>query len=594
LIPILRKSPGSAATVHASAKINAFNAPQLPVPRLPSYRLFWCSLSLFLSMTTAYALAAPPLLAVDHKKINQVFAQYTNDTPGCALGIYRNGKVLFARGYGLAELSHSVPIKPHTVFDIGSTSKQFTALAIALLAHDGKLSLQDRVRQYLPELSAAHDNITLEQMLWHTAGLRDYNELLLMAGYAEEDPTGEAAALRVVRAQAKLNFVPGSQFSYSNSGYFLAALVAERVSGMGLDAFLQQRVFQPLRMKVSHVRTDHTQVVSRRATAYRQTDLGYAINMANWNQPGDGAVQSSVQDLVLWDAELANPHVLPPAVVRALQTPGQLANGERLSYALGLEIDRYRGLKRILHDGSWAGYRATYMRFPEQQLGLALTCNTAEADPNALVEQVVDIVLSRHVLPDTRRKSARKATTPNAVAIDASGFVGQYLEDQGAEVIRIALNSQGNLLWQHAEGATVISTVAQDVVQTPSGMTLLQLTPHGLVMRSCHDGSVKKFARLAPYHANKADTAAMVGSFVSEELGVTWDVQQHKGLALQLQSRGLANPLVQSVAPDLWRGPDFLLRVQRNAQDNISGLVYDSERVRGINFIRINPDFEPR
>lgn len=185
--------------------------------------------------------ASSPTLNLDTHKINRVFADYNGTTPGCAIGLYRNGKILFARGYGLADLSHRVPIAPQTVFDIGSTSKQFTALAIVLLAHDGKLSLKDRVSKYLPELSPAHASITLEQLLWHTAGLRDYNELMLLAGYAEEDPTGEAEALRVISHQADLNFTPGSRFSYSNSGYCLAALVAERISGMGLDTFQQQR-----------------------------------------------------------------------------------------------------------------------------------------------------------------------------------------------------------------------------------------------------------------------------------------------------------------------------------------------------------------
>ena len=543
--------------------------------------------SLLLCLPIAVAQAAPAALNLDPQKINRVFSQFTSATPGCAIGLYRSGKILFARGYGLADLNHRVPIQPHTVFDIGSTSKQFTALAIVLLAHDGKLSLKDRLSQYIPELSLAHASLTLEQILWHTAGLRDYNELMLLAGYAEEDPTGEAEALRVISAQAGLNFAPGTRFSYSNSGYFLAALVAERVSAIGLDAFLQQRVFQPLKMAATHVRTDHTQVVRRRATAYRQLDHGYAINMANWNQPGDGAVQSNIQDLALWDAELANPRVLPASVVHALKEPGKLANGQALGYALGLEVSQYRGLRRIAHDGAWAGYRATYMQFPDQKFGLGLTCNLAEADPTALAEQVVDIVLTKQLATDTTAQSPQNKEALGANAMSASGFVGQYLENQGSEVIHIAQDSAGNLLWKDAGGATALLALAPDRVQTHSGKSQLQLSPQGLILHKPGEALTKTFSRLVPHQTDEAALETLAGHFWSDELGAQWELKKHKGLALQLQSRAMGNPVLQSLAPDIWQGPNFVLRVRRDAQGKVSGFQYDSELVGGLRFKRI-------
>jgi CubicO group peptidase (beta-lactamase class C family) len=549
--------------------------------------LWHSKLLLCLSLAATAAQAAPPALNLDPKKIDRVFADYNGTTPGCAIGLYRNGKILFARGYGLADLNHRVPIEPRTVFDIGSTSKQFTALAIVLLAHDGKLSLKDRVSQYLPALSPAHASITLEQMLWHTAGLRDYNELMLLAGYAEEDPTGEAEALRVISHQAGLNFAPGSRFSYSNSGYFLAALVVERVSAMGLDAFLQQRVFQPLKMAATHVRTDHTQVVRHRATAYRQLDTGYAINMANWNQPGDGAVQSTVQDLAKWDAELANPRVLPASVIRALKEPGKLSDGQALGYALGLEVGQYRGLPRIAHDGAWAGYRATYMQFPDQKFGLALTCNSAEADPNALAEQVIDIVLAKHLAADTSTRSPQTKKALDESAVDASGFVGQYLENQGSEVIHITQDGAGKLLWQDVGEATELLVLAPDKVKSKSGKTQLQLSPQGLVLHRRGEALTKTLSRLAPHQTDAVSTSALAGHYGSDELGVQWELQRHQGLTLQLQSRALGNPVLHSLTPDLWQGPHFLLRVQRDPQGLVSGFVYESELVSGLRFKRL-------
>jgi len=468
------------------------------------------------------------------------------------------------------------------VFDIGSTSKQFTALALLMLARDGKLSLDDDVRRYLPELPDLGVTISLQQLLWHTAGLRDYNELMLLAGYKEEDVTEDADALRLLSAQRGLNFAPGSRYSYSNSGYFLAALVAQRVSGQSLDALLQQRVFKPLGMASTHVRTDHTQVVPRRASAYRLQQDRYVINMANWNQPGDGAVQSTVQDLALWDAELDQPRVLPPDLLRTLQTPGHLSNGQALGYANGLERDLYRGLTRIQHDGAWAGYRAVYMRFPEQRLGLALTCNSAEADPVDLAEQVIDLVLARHLQP--------LLPAPPSVALSpsaAQGFVGRYLEDQGSEVLHLTLDDRGQLQWDAGDGMLPLQALSADRVQTSSGRTQMTLSEEGLTLRRAGIERPLVFRRLANYQPDEASLKALVGRYRSTELNTEWDLVLDSAQGLILRSRGLADPVLQALSPDLLHGLNFTLRLQRDEQGRLQGFVYDSDLARGIRFQRM-------
>lgn len=210
-----------------------------------------------LSSLLGSAHAAEPVL--DPARIDAVFAEFGPQSPGCALGVYRAGEILYAKGYGLADLNHGVPIRPDTVFDIGSTSKQFTAVAVLLLVQDGKLGLDDAVQQHLPELAKALlERFTVRQILQHTAGLNDYTELMMLAGHALENVTGDAEALQALRAAPALQFGPGNRHSYSNSGYFLAAQLVERVSGQKLDALLQARLFQPLGMKATHVRTDHT------------------------------------------------------------------------------------------------------------------------------------------------------------------------------------------------------------------------------------------------------------------------------------------------------------------------------------------------
>jgi len=192
----------------------------------------------------ASADAAPP--ALDVERIDAVFAAFKGQSPGCALGVYRAGAVLYAKGYGLADLNHGVPIRPDTVFDIGSASKQFTAVAVLLLVQDGKLGLDDTVQQHLPELAKAlPERFTVRQILQHTAGLNDYTELMMLAGHAIENLTGDAEALKALRAAPSLQFKPGSRHSYSNSGYFLAAQLVERLSGQSLDTLLQARSSNP-------------------------------------------------------------------------------------------------------------------------------------------------------------------------------------------------------------------------------------------------------------------------------------------------------------------------------------------------------------
>ncbi|MCV2349831.1 serine hydrolase domain-containing protein [Paucibacter sp. Y2R2-4] len=551
--------------------------------RMPQVLLRSLALSLTLSpLAQVEAASSTPDFQLKPKRIDQVFSDFTSQSPGCALGVFSRGKMLYARGYGLAELNHGVRIQPNTVFDIGSTSKQFTALALLMLARDGKLSLDDDVRRYLPELPDLGVTISLQQLLWHTAGLRDYNELMLLAGYKEEDVTEDADALRLLIAQRGLNFAPGSRYSYSNSGYFLAAMVAQRVSGQSLDALLQQRVFKPLRMASTHVRTDHTQVVPRRASAYRLQQDRYVINMANWNQPGDGAVQSTVQDLALWDAELDQPTVLPPNLLRTLQTPGHLSNGQTLGYANGLERDHYRGLTRIQHDGSWAGYRAVYLRFPEQHLGLALTCNSAEADPVGLAEQVADLVLARHLQP--------MPPAPPSVALSpaaAQGFVGRYLEDQGSEVLMLTLDDKGQLQWNAGDAMLPLQALNAEQVQTSSGRTQMTRSEEGLMLRRAGIERPLVFRRLANYLPDEASLQSLVGRYQSPELHTQWELVRKGTQGLILRSRGLADPVLQALSPDLWQGLNFTLRLERDAQGRLQGFVYDSDQVRGVRFQRM-------
>jgi CubicO group peptidase (beta-lactamase class C family) len=350
---------------------------------------------------SAAAQNAPQRADSLHARVDQIFATWNRtDSPGCALGVYRDGRIEYARGYGAANLELGVPLSPQSVLDIGSTSKQFTAMSVMLLAKAGKLSLDDDIRRFIPELPDYGKKITVRHILNHTSGIRDYLTLWTLGGVVPADLTTNGDALALITRQRELNFAPGEQFLYSNSGFFLASVIVERVSKQSLAAFARDNIFVPLGMTHTRFNDDHTAIIPGRATGYSPRrgasggGLGaFATTMSNFEQVGDGAVQTSIDDLQRWDENFYTGAVGGREVLDAMHTTGILNDGKRQTYALGLMVDDYRGLKSVSHGGSWAGYRAELLRFPEQHLSVACLCNLATTNPSMLARRVAEVYL---------------------------------------------------------------------------------------------------------------------------------------------------------------------------------------------------------
>jgi CubicO group peptidase (beta-lactamase class C family) len=325
-------------------------------------------------------------------RVDALFAPWDRpDSPGCALGVIEDGKLVHARGFGSASLEHRVPITPQTVFDIGSTSKQFTAAAIGLLVGENVLGVEDEIHDWVPELADYGARVTLDHLLHHTSGLPDYLGLMEAA---PPDWTTPQDALEALAKVQRLQFEPGKKFEYSNTNYFLLSLVAERASEVPFQEFVRQRILAPLGMTNSLLFHDHTLVIPHRATGYdpRQGG-GFAVDMSDFEQLGDGAVQTTVEDLVRWDTNFYSHQVGGEALQTFLHRTGTLASGKPLAYARGLFVDSFRGLPRVSHGGAWAGFRAQLMRFPEQKTSIVCLANLASMDPNGLCEQVAEVVL---------------------------------------------------------------------------------------------------------------------------------------------------------------------------------------------------------
>ena len=348
------------------------------------------------------------------RRVDAIFSAWDRpESPGCALGVYRDGAIAYSRGYGMADLERRVPITPRSIFDIGSTSKQFTAAAIVMLAQDGKLTLDDEVQKWIPELPNYGTPITIRQMLHHTSGIRDYIGLLTLAGARIDDVTDAGDALRIIARQKALNFQPGAERLYSNSGYFLLSVIVERASKQTLQAFAREKIFKPLGMTNTHYLGSYDDIVPDRALAYAPRGGGLRLDVPRWLQVGDGAVFSSVEELLQWDRNFYEPRVGGAAMIQTLQRPGSLGDGRPLTYALGLATGTHRGQRTISHGGSWGGYRAELLRFPNQRFSVAVLCNLGSIDPSALARRVADIhleqVLSRRQCSGRCRERRRRS-----------------------------------------------------------------------------------------------------------------------------------------------------------------------------------------
>lgn len=334
--------------------------------------------------------------------VDEVFSDFTKSgSPGCALGVYRDGKIIYAKGYGLANIEENVAITPQSVFDIGSTSKQFTAASILLLEKQGRLAVNDDVRKYLPELPDYGQKLSILQLLNHTSGMRDYLTLMELAGIPTDSVTTDTDALALIIRQKALNFAPGSDWLYSNTGFFLLSIIVERVSGKTLRDFAAENIFAPLEMTHTQFRNSHASLIPHRAMAYdeQQNNSGYTLNVSYFEQTGDGAVHTSVEDLLKWDENFYSPRVGGKEFLAEIQERGKLDNGKVLDYAKGLRLQDYRGLHTVSHAGAWGGYRAELLRFPDQHFSVACLCNIAHAGATKRAHQVADIYLGSLMKP---------------------------------------------------------------------------------------------------------------------------------------------------------------------------------------------------
>jgi CubicO group peptidase (beta-lactamase class C family) len=466
-------------------------------------------------------------------QVDSLFAEWDKtNSPGCILGVIKDGKFIYQRGYGMANIELGTAISPYTVFDIGSISKQFTATSIILLKQQGKLSLDDTIRKYIPELPYYGKSITIRQLLNHTSGLRDYNTLLFLAGKQWEQVTTKQDALSIIMSQNALNFNPGDKWDYSNSGYFLASVIVERISGQTMKAFAEQYIFGPLGMKNTFYLDNHKTIVPYRATGYAPSETsGFQINMSDWEQTGDGAVQTNCNDLLLWDNNFYDPRVGGQDLLKDLTTFGALNNGEKITYTLGLFIEDFQGMELIQHSGAWAGYRSQLLRFPQEKFSVICLSNLASFDPTGLAKEVAKIYLSDKLKPKTETDNKQKKLTVKPIE--------QYILRSYIGYYRSEFNDFTRQIQLEKDKLFIVRTPSNKGELIYQGNDEFIMKDYGFIVKFIRDnknivsalninrGGEKPdhLTRYTPVKFTKIELSGISGNYFSKELNATYKLE---------------------------------------------------------------------
>ena len=387
--------------------------------------------------------------------VDKVFAALDSpESPGCAVGLYKDGTIAYERGFGSADLEHNVPIGTDTMFYAGSVSKQFTAMAVALAIKQGLFGLDDDIRTLIPELPDYGSPITARHLIHHTSGLRDINTLMSIAGRRDEDAFDNDAVLRMLARQKALNFKPGDEHLYSNSGYAMLALLVERAAHVSFAEFAAANIFAPLGMTATHFHTDLGRLVKNRALAYDRPALGaIRLNTPQNERAGAGGLFTSVRELLAWDENFYTGRVGGRDVIAQLETPGKLNSGGPLVYAWGLQVGTYRGLSIVEHSGALGGFRAHIIRFRTQHFSAALLCNASAINPTDLSRRAADVYL-KDVFAQPPPAPTGASTLPAAAtgprtaytAAEIAGFAGTYYSDELETTYRLAVEG-AEFLW---------------------------------------------------------------------------------------------------------------------------------------------------
>ena len=534
---------------------------------------------------------APPALT---EKVDRIFRKWDSTvSPGCALAVIKDAQIIYQRGYGMADLDHDVPIRPESVFHVASVSKQFTAAAIVLLAQDGKLSLDDEVRKYVPELPDFGARITIRHLIHHTSGLRDQWDLLGLAGWRYSlDLITDDDVLDLISRQRALNFQPGEKHVYCNTGYTLLAQIVKRVSGQSFREFTTERIFRPLGMSHTHFRDDHAEIVKHQAYGYDEAKGAFRLSVTNFDTVGATSLLTTVEDLAMWDGNFYEPRVGGGALVKQLLQPGVLNDGKKLDYAFGLALGKYRGLPTVDHGGADAGYRADLLRFPEQHFSVACLCNLAETNPGQLARRVADVYLAN----EFKELEAAAPGTPEKPFVQPgqqlSSYAGLYWNPEDEQAVKITLKEGKLFAMPSADENYEMTRIAQNrfrLVGPPVQMDFEQGKQDRPARISVTFGGAGKpsiLEAVREFQPTPEQLAGYAGAYGSPEIDPVYRLSVENGVLLLKRFKHRPEKLEPTI-PDIFRGSTGSFHFARDAEGTVSSFGLNTGRIRNFQFRKL-------
>lgn len=506
------------------------------------------------------------------RQIDQLFSRWNNATPGGAIIVSRGNKVIYNKAFGLADLEHNVPNTTETIFESGSVAKQFTAAAALLLAAEGKLSLQDDVRKYIPELPKYPSVITIQQLLNHTSGLKDWGSVAGIAGWPRTTKAyTQELALQIMSKQKSTNYTPGSEYSYSNSNYTSLVTIVERVSGQSLAEFTRLRFFEPLGMKNTKWRNNFHEIVPHRAIAYVKAGTGYEQLMPFENVHGHGGLLTTTADLVKWNSLLEAKQIGGDKVYQWRIQTGKLNNGQSITYASGLVVDQLNNFTQISHSGATAGYRAWLAYYPQKKLTVTLLSNDGSLNVSGAGQQIAEVFLGKK--PVTR-KEPKEITLTEA---ELKRFDGIYRSTRHYDVQKLEYKEGKIISNEHAVHATHRDTLYLD------GLKWIATKPNTIIVQNQND--TLSYRKVAPPDLNLKSLSALAGDYYSAEAEATYTVEI-KNNEVWLRIKPFAAEKTEPSFKDGFYLYGTLYEFQRDKKGKVTGLLVSTSRAERILFIK--------
>lgn len=531
--------------------------------------------------------------------IDSIFIDWNKpDEPGCALGIIKDNDLIYANGYGMADLEHDIDIDPSSVFYIGSVSKQFVTFCILLLEEQGRIDLDDEIQKYLPDFPEYESPLTVRNFIHHTSGVRDYLTLMSLKGRNYLDNIEVEEVYELIKRQKELNFKPGEQYLYSNSCYFMLAMIIEKVTDESLRSFADRNIFKPLGMENTLFYDDNTDLIKNRVFSYEKSNDKEGFNnlIMRFDLVGSGGVYSTIEDLFLWDQNFYNNKLGKGGqeIIQKMHEEGLLNNGESSGYAFALINGTYKGLRTVSHGGSLAGYRAVLMRFPDQKFSVIILANRNDINPTALSYSVADVFLKDQYVSSPNEESNKGSDLKlqdETVQYKLEQLTGRY-EAQPGTIIEVGIQNDSLhvlQLWNRAEYN--LYRTDNNTFEIPNEASIQYnfsefKNDYAQILTVLQNGNEISAKRMSDIDLSKLNLSEYAGNYYSREIDATYRIFL-KGDSLMVTIPNSSAKYLEITNFDEFISEGNLARFRR-LDNAVTGFELNAGRVQNLKFEKVN------